>query len=253
MVGLTSVLSAGTDRRLGRKADEARPQADTVYRLTGRPLLGFWQGLGASAGFSSPAAAAGREGRVAMRTILSITCSAGALRRLPIDDLCTYQFDCSDALAGRSHAWSPITVAEATAFSVERSPAPLRMPSVWAPLAIAAAGPDALLGDVGVLVSEDRSEAEIGFTVSPGAQRRGIAAATLMTTDWRFCTTPPGRVVGITDARDLSSLAVLRRAGKPPVPLREVVFRGEPCREVILALACAGACLTALGGSLAQR
>jgi RimJ/RimL family protein N-acetyltransferase len=73
---------------------------------------------------------------------------------------------------------------------------------------------------------------EIGFTLSPGAQGRGIGTAAVREViDLVFRFTGAGRVVGITDARNLPSIRLLERVGMRRVDSGEAMFRGEPCVE----------------------
>ena len=126
--------------------------------------------------------------------------------------------------------------AEASEFIVEMETAPLFQPGKWAQLAIARAEDDALVGDVGLFVAEDRSAAEIGFTLSATARSRGYAtAAAAASIQLLFEQTAVPRVVGITDARNAASVRVLERVGMSRVEARELVFKGEPCVEWVYA------------------
>jgi RimJ/RimL family protein N-acetyltransferase len=154
------------------------------------------------------------------------------LRRLRQDDLPRLRAYRSDPDVGRYQGWEPMTDAEARAMIAEMAAAPCPVPGGWVQIAIADAGTDALLGDIGLHVSDSGEEAELGITVAPHAQGRGLAeeAARALIAGLRLHTTVR-RLVGITDARNLPSARLLERLGMTFEGEEETIFRGEPCRE----------------------
>jgi RimJ/RimL family protein N-acetyltransferase len=104
----------------------------------------------------------------------------------------------------------------------------------WIQLAIADSAGDQLLGDIGIFLSEDGRSGEIGFTLAPSAQGRGIATeAVRAALHLFFHLTSASRVLGITDARNAPSLRLLQRVGFRLTATRTVVFRGEECVEEV--------------------
>lgn len=127
--------------------------------------------------------------------------------------------------------------AEALAFLTEMNRAPLFAPGKWVQLGIADPETDELVGDIGVFLSGDELTGEVGFTLAPAAQGRGIAtAAVRQALNVFFEVTCAEQVHGITDSRNLASVRVLERAGFRYQERRDAVFRGEPCIEELYVL-----------------
>ena len=154
------------------------------------------------------------------------------LRRLRGDDLEAFQAYRNDAEVGRYQGWEPMTDAGAATMIAEMAAAPCPTPGDWLQIAIADAATDALLGDIGLHVSESGEEAELGITLARSAQGRGLAtdAARAVIAGLR-ADTAVRRLIGITDVRNTASARLLERLGMTLEAEEETVFRGEPCRE----------------------
>jgi aminoglycoside 6'-N-acetyltransferase len=137
---------------------------------------------------------------------------------------------------GRYQGWSPMSDAEAVQFLDTMNRAPLFKPGDWVQLGIAAPESDALIGDVGLYLSEDGTEGEVGFTLQPALQGRGIATfAVREALQLFFSTTSIARILGITDERNTRSIQLLERIGFELIERRQVEFRREPCTERVYA------------------
>lgn len=159
------------------------------------------------------------------------------LRRLSVTDLVAFQAYRSDAELGRYQGWSAMPDHEARAFLDEMNAAPLFRPGEWAQIGIADPQTLALIGDIGLYLAEDLRHAEIGFTLAHHAQRRGLATAAVReAVQLIFAFTAVERVVGITDARNRASIALLERVSMRKVEERTVEFRGEACVEYVYAV-----------------
>jgi RimJ/RimL family protein N-acetyltransferase len=162
----------------------------------------------------------------------------GRVRRLRPRDLDAFLAYRSIPELGRYQGWSRMSEDETRAFLVEMCEAPLFPRGEWIQLGIADAATDDLVGDIGVHVAEDGRSAEIGFTLAPSAQGRGIATAAVHATlDAIFASTDCERVHGITDVRNAPSARLLERVGFVLRERRETEFRGEPCTEAVYAIA----------------
>jgi RimJ/RimL family protein N-acetyltransferase len=154
------------------------------------------------------------------------------LRRLRADDLARLQAYRSDPEVGRYQGWEPTTDAEARAMIAEMAAAPCPTLGGWVQIAIADARTDALLGDIGLHVSESGEEAALGITLAPDVQGRGLAEEAARTLIAGLEShTAVRRLVGITDARNLPSARLLERLGMAFEAEEETIFRGESCRE----------------------
>lgn len=154
------------------------------------------------------------------------------LRRLRPGDLAAFQAYRHDPEVGRWQGWQPQTDAQALAFLAEMATCPLFAPGQWTQLAIADDLTDQLIGDLGIHISDDATEAEFGFTLARAAQGRGLASAAVREALQRvFAETPVQRIHAQTDARNTACLRLLQRLGATHVARIEAEFRGEPCIE----------------------
>jgi aminoglycoside 6'-N-acetyltransferase len=105
-------------------------------------------------------------------------------------------------------------------------------PGEWLQSAIAARSTGKLVGDIGLHLSADAGEAELGFTLQRSAQGQGMATeAVRLAIDLLFEQTTAARIVGITDARNDSSMRLLERVGMTRIRTQQAMFRGEACVE----------------------
>jgi RimJ/RimL family protein N-acetyltransferase len=161
-----------------------------------------------------------------------------SLRRLRPADLDAFQAYRAIPELGRYQGWSPMTDPEALEFLSRMNEAPMFTPGEWLQLGIADRDSDELIGDIGIHLSEDGDTAELGFTLHPDAQGRGIATAAVREAlQLLFDATSAKQVLGITDSRNEASIRLLERVGFRYQEARDIVFRGEPCCEKIYALA----------------
>jgi RimJ/RimL family protein N-acetyltransferase/catechol 2,3-dioxygenase-like lactoylglutathione lyase family enzyme len=163
--------------------------------------------------------------------------AGGRLRRLRPGDLQAFQTYRALPELGRYQGWSVMPETQALAFLDKMNRAPLFTPGQWVQLGIAESPGDVLVGDIGLHLSNDGATGEVGFTLQPSAQGRGLAGrAVQVALDLLFSATATSQVLGITDARNHPSIRLLERLGFGLVEARELVFRGEPCTEKVYAL-----------------
>ena len=154
------------------------------------------------------------------------------LRRLRADDLQAFQAYRHDPAVARYQGWTAQGDDAANAFFEDMYRMKLLQRGAWTQLAIARREDDGLIGDIGIRVAEDGSEAEIGFTLGRTAQRQGLAteavteACTLI-----FERTEARRILAITDSRNTSAIRLVERIGMRRISTDDAVFRGEPCVE----------------------
>jgi [ribosomal protein S5]-alanine N-acetyltransferase len=159
------------------------------------------------------------------------------LRRLCVADLPAFQAYRTDVELGRYQGWSAMSDSEARTFLEEVNKAPLFCPGQWAQIAIAEPRTLGLLGDIGLYLAADSRHAEIGFTLARHAQGRGLATAAVREAlHLIFASTAVEHVVGVTDARNHASIALLERVGMHKTEERTVEFRGEECVEYVYVL-----------------
>lgn len=154
------------------------------------------------------------------------------LRRLTTGDLTDFQAYRHDEQLGRYQGWLPTPDETARAFLAEMSVAPFPNLGHWFQFGIAEPDQQRLIGDVGVFLDRDGTFAEIGFTLARSAQGHGVATAAIRAViALIFECSAAQRVIGVTDARNLSSMRLMQRVGMRKTTTNEAVFRGEACLE----------------------
>jgi RimJ/RimL family protein N-acetyltransferase len=155
------------------------------------------------------------------------------LRRLRVADLPLFQGYRHDPKVARFQGWTPLDDDGARAFLADVASAPLLQRGHWSQVAVTRTADDTLCGDLGLFVSDDAAQAEIGFTLAREHQGQGLATrAVRLALALLFGRTPVAQVVAITDARNAPSIALLERLGFALASSTDTVFRGEPCTEL---------------------
>ena len=163
-----------------------------------------------------------------------------SLTRLRPDDaaaLFTYR---SDPAVARYQTWLPASLEEVRAFIGDQQSAAFDTPGEWSQLGLRLIGSPRLVGDAGIRIPADRpDEAEIGITIAPEHQGRGLATeAVAALLDHLFVVLGKRRVSASVDPRNLASVAVLTKVGMHPetyVP-ESVQIRGEWVDDLVFAL-----------------
>lgn len=156
------------------------------------------------------------------------------LRRFEASDLGRFQAYRSDRGLVRFQAWFTMTERTAREFIEEMGNIAELRQGDWIQLAIAEVGSNRIVGDVGMHLAADGSEAEVGFTLCPEAQGHGHAtAAARMATRLFFQCSQAKLIRGVTDARNLASIRVLESAGFEKFSEQRSEFKGELCTELI--------------------
>lgn len=159
------------------------------------------------------------------------------LRRLEISDLDEFQAYRNDPEVARFQGWETLSDNEAQAFLADVATGVLLEPGHWSQIAITLASTGALIGDLGLYVSADGAEGEIGVSLNRDSQGQGLAAeAVAEAIRLIFLHTAVGRIVGITDIRNLPSMSLLQRVGMRKTGEQESIVKDETCSEFIYAI-----------------
>lgn len=159
------------------------------------------------------------------------------LRRLAVSDLAEFQAYRCDPEVARYQGWETVTDNEARSFLADVATGNLLAPGHWCQIAVALASTGELIGDIGLCLSEDEKEAELGVSLSRSAQGQGLAVEAVMEAiRLVFEHTVADRVVGITDIRNQPSTALLQRVGMRQYAQQESVVKGELCSELFFAI-----------------
>ena len=156
----------------------------------------------------------------------------------PPRDLAAFQSYRRDPEVGRYQGWSALDDAGAAAFIAGMAAAAIGVPGEWFQVAVADKSTGVLVGDIGIGFDEERAGiAEIGFSMAPAVQRRGLgteavqAALALL-----FDAGKVDVVEGITDARNMPSIRLLERVGMRLVRTQQALFKGEMCTEHVYSM-----------------
>ena len=158
------------------------------------------------------------------------------LRRLAPTDLCAFQAYRQDAELGQYQGWAATPDEDARDFLSHMNKAELLQPGVWCQIGIADATSLDLIGDIGLILASNSSQAEIGFTLRRQSHGCGLATAAVQEAiALVFESTRAEKVVGIADARNVPSIRLLERVGMQKMETRSTMSRGEPCTEFVYA------------------
>lgn len=134
------------------------------------------------------------------------------LRRLSKQDVASFRAYRGDPEVAKFQGWDAMDEAEALAFLVHMQSVPLLSAGKWTQLGIALREEDTLVGDIGVHIAEDESEAELGITLARDVQRQSIGfEAVEMVCAWLFTQTKIARIVAITHADNKRALSLVAR------------------------------------------
>jgi RimJ/RimL family protein N-acetyltransferase len=110
------------------------------------------------------------------------------LRRLAVADLADFQRYRNDPDVGRWQGWKGMDDGAATGFLQEMADSDFCPPGRWFQLGIARRDSDQLIGDIGVHMHGGAGLlAELGFTLTPAAQGRGLATEAVGAMRCRCC------------------------------------------------------------------
>ena len=163
---------------------------------------------------------------------LPLDCDGTILRRLTRADLLRFQAYRADPEVARYQGWEPMADEAALSFLQSNQVAPLFVPGRWNQLGITVAPSDEISGDIGLCLSMDGREVEIGISLERRQQGRGVASRAFTgAVQFVFGSTRAQRVVAVTDSRNTSCIRLLKGCGMRKVDewIRE--FRGEDCLE----------------------
>lgn len=137
------------------------------------------------------------------------------LRRLHPDDLDAFMAYRTDPEVARFQSWPAMNALEAQRFlsAMSQVDTPFRA-GHWTQIAVAVPGTDALLGDMGLHLSEDGTSAELGVTIARLHQRKGHAlTAMTMAIDLARDTDGLDTIICGADSRNTASLRMIEKLG----------------------------------------
>ncbi len=173
-------------------------------------------------------------------TDTSITTERLTLTRLvPADAPRVFAYRANPEVS-RYQAWLPTSLDEVQRFIDDLQSVPFDTPATWFQFGIRLKGSGLLVGDAGVHFPADQpQQAEIGITVAPDCQGRGIATEAVRgLLDRLFAPPARHRVYGSVDPRNRASVALLARVGMRQEAhfRRSLWIRGEWVDDLVFAI-----------------
>lgn len=158
------------------------------------------------------------------------------LRRMRPADLSRFWQTRQDPSLARYQGWARMGGAQARGFIAHMTNAAIFAPGEWSQITIADRdAPQRPLGDIGLCLSADSTEVELGITLARDAQGKGHAQRALAAACQLVWTRSPAlRVVGVADTRNHASVRLMQRAGFAPHGTIATIFQGRPCCETSL-------------------
>jgi RimJ/RimL family protein N-acetyltransferase len=146
----------------------------------------------------------------------------------------------SDPEVARYQTWQPGSVEDARVFIDGVQGVAVDTPGTWVQLAIRQQSNARLVGDLGVhFLPDDPRQVEVGFTVDPAFQGRGIGTEALTgLLNHLFGALHKHRVIASVDPRNVPSTALLRRVGmRQEAHFHESLwFKGEWADDLVFAI-----------------
>jgi RimJ/RimL family protein N-acetyltransferase len=139
----------------------------------------------------------------------------------------------------RYQSWEPRTLDDAVDFVAGLASVEFDTLGTWFQFGIRLRDSGGLIGDLGVHFLEDSRQVEIGITLAPVFQGRGLGTeAVIGVLDHLFGHLGKHRVVASVDPRNEPSLRLLRRVGMRQEGhfRRSLLFKGEWADDVVFAV-----------------
>ncbi|MBX7105066.1 MAG: GNAT family N-acetyltransferase [Gemmataceae bacterium] len=162
------------------------------------------------------------------------------LRRLRADDaeaIATYR---SRPEVTRYQSWDTYTAADAAKLIASQATVVPDTPGTWIQLALIAVDGDTVIGDCGIhFRADDPRQVELGITLSPDHQGRGLAAEALnCVLGYVFGRLNKHRAIALTDVRNSRAADLFRRAGfrQEGHFVDSAWYKGEWCSEFLFAM-----------------
>ena len=146
----------------------------------------------------------------------------------------------SDPMVGRCQTWMPRALEDVRRFIDSLQAIAFDTPGTWFQLGIRLRERGELVGDLGVhFPADDQHQAEIGVTVAPGHQGRGVGSeAVVAVLGHLFGPLQKHRVCASVDPRNQPSIALLERVGmRREAHFRESLwFKGQWVDDLVFAI-----------------
>jgi RimJ/RimL family protein N-acetyltransferase len=149
------------------------------------------------------------------------------LRSLRQTDLAEFLAYRTDPAVARFQSWDDTSPSAAADFLRAQVRPSFSTRGTWQQIAIALAGDDRLIGDIGFFIREDGRSAELGITVATQHQGLGLAREALTgLIEALFTSVTLDHLDAVVDARNVRATRLLARLGFQLKSSAEVLFKG---------------------------
>jgi len=145
----------------------------------------------------------------------------------------------SDFNENKYQGWHPDSVEEVREHIETNLSQNIDVTDMWLQFAIIIISENKLIGDIGVNLSADKMQAEVGCTLDKAFQGKGYATEALgAMVDYLFLTLKKHRITASIDPRNTDSIRMVERLGfKKEAHFRESLFiRGEWVDDAVYAI-----------------
>jgi len=160
------------------------------------------------------------------------------IRELQFSDLNDFANYRAVPSVAKYQSWTDYTYDDAVALFESTDYSKFGLESNWYQLAIVDINSDKLIGDLAVHFIQDK-QVEIGFTIEPRFQRKGLGYEALSAIlDYIFLELKKHRVIAVTDTNNISSCRLLEKAGfrKEAHYVENIFFKGSWGDEYLYAM-----------------
>lgn len=164
----------------------------------------------------------------------TIECTRVRLRRFAEADLPAFVAYRADPDVAQYQSWSVYTLTDAEDLYRDIAGKAFGLSGEWYQIAIAELESDRLLGDLALHFMGD-AQVEVGFTLAPVSQGRGLGREALdALMGYVFATLAIRRAIAIVDARNRPAIRLLETCGFTRLPgTRTVAFKGAVVEEFV--------------------
>lgn len=136
------------------------------------------------------------------------------LRPFAEQDLPAFARYRADPAVARFQSWTTYSLDDAQRLFASMASVPFGTRGSWYQVAIADTRQDSLLGDCALHFLDDEHQVEIGFTLAPGQQGKGLGReAVSLLVDYLFEQLHKHRIIAITDAENAAARKLLADIG----------------------------------------
>lgn len=171
---------------------------------------------------------------------VSLRSSRLVLRTLRADDAAAIVAYRSSPEVAQYQSWESFGLDDANRLISKQAEVVPGTPGTWLQLALVLIEEAAVIGDCGIhFQADDPQQVELGITLSPSWQHRGLATEALIAVlEWAFDQLGKHRAIAVTDVKNDGATALMKRVGfrKEAHHVERIWFKGAWGSEYVFAM-----------------